>query len=85
MPKYRSFVIYREQGYCGREEINLLVHVYCSRLSVFVYFSHYFLLFFSFVLLLFLLNAYFWAMVFPRNSYYCDFSNLPLNPLPSAQ
>ena len=30
---------------------------------------------FSFVLLPFLLNAYFWVMVFPRNSYYFDFLN----------
>ena len=34
---------------------------------------------FSFVLLPFLLNAYFWVMVFPRNSYYCDFSNPPFS------
>ena len=33
--------------------------------------------FFCFVLLPFLLNAYFWTMVFPRNSYYYDFSNPP--------
>ena len=46
--------------------------------SLFLFFSGHFLLFFSFVLLHFLLNAYFWVMVFPRNYYYCDFSNPPL-------
>ena len=47
--------------------------------SLFLFFSHYFLLFFSLVLLPFHLNAYFWAMVFPRNSYHCDFFE-SLNP-----
>ena len=35
MPKCRSFAFYREQGYCGREEINLLVHACLSKLSIF--------------------------------------------------
>ena len=37
MPKYRSYAFYRKQGYCGREEINLLVRACRSRLSVFVF------------------------------------------------
>ena len=59
------FVFYREQGYWGREEINLLVHAWRSKLSVFFFFfpSRYYFSF-SFVLLPFLLNAYFWLSFF---------------------
>ena len=40
--------------------------------SLLLLLTSYFSFFFFF--LLFLLNAYFWVMVFPKNSYYCDFS-----------
>ena len=81
MPKYRSFVFYREQAIEGERRstyqcmpavLNSLFFFFFSLITS--YFS------FSFVLLPFLLNDYFWVMVFPKNSYYCDFSN----PLPQC-
>ena len=53
MPKYRSFAFYRKQGYCGREEINLLVHAGHSKLSIF-FFPSFLLLSFLFILFYFL-------------------------------
>ena len=69
MPKYKSFAFYREQGYWGREEINLLVHARRSKLFVF--------LFLSFLLPVFLFLLFYFLFFSMFTSWLCLSLEIP--------
>ena len=82
IPEYRCFAFYREQGYWGREEINLLVHAYHSKFFVF--------LFLSFLLLSFLFILFYFLSFSMLTSGLCFSLEIPITvifriPLLSAQ